>query len=352
MKILYLNNIASMQTITALGMNQLKGIDAKCLIFTKNKYSSTNEITFFEEISRYKINPYKRLKLLLTEKQKILEWFDWADVIHYAWGPIFKDGRDLKWVKKTGKPVFIEWVGCDIRNYDYLREINPHYNNFYDVISKEQNFNIKRVKKYLSIFNDIQAVPTLCPEMSLFIDKEMFTEHTKLFQRINMSDFCEKYPDVNNTKPLIVHSPTSPILKGTFVITDVINNLKKNYDFDFKLITNMTRSEALEVMQKADIFLDQIILGSYGMSSIEAMSYGKPVMTYIMSEVFEAGLPKECPIVNSNPDNLEDNLIELITDAKLRNTLGTLGRAYVKKYHDVSAVLPQMLEWYTKSLKN
>ena len=76
----------------------------------------------------------------------------------------------------------------------------------------------------------------------------------------------------------------------------------------------MTRAEALEIMQKADIFIDQLILGSYGMSSIEAMSFGKPVMTYIMPKVFEAGLPNECPIVNTNPTNLEGNLIALITE--------------------------------------
>ena len=86
------------------------------------------------------------------------------------------------------------------------------------------------------------------------------------------------------------------------------------------------------------------------MSSIEAMSFGKPVMTYIMPKVFEAGLPNECPIVNTNPTNLEGNLIALITDAKLRHELGALGRAYVEKYHDNSVVIPQMLSWYKKTL--
>lgn len=350
MKVLFINNVASMQTITALAMSKLEGVEAKCLIFTKNKYSTTNEVTVLEDISRYKINPFKRIKLLLTEKAKIKKWFEWADIIHYAWGPIFKDGRDLKWARKTDKPIFIEWVGSDIRNPYYLRKINSHFNDYFEVISNERKFNIKRVKRYLSQFHKVRAIPTLCPEMSLFIDKGMFLNHKNLFQRINLNAFELQLPKLDSLKPIIVHSPTSPILKGTQFVLDVLNKLKTNYDFEFKLVTNMTRVEALEIMKKADIFIDQLILGSYGMSSIEAMSFGKPVMTYIMPKVFAAGLPSECPIVNTNPVNLEENLIALITDAKLRHELGALGRAYVEKYHDNSVVIPQMLSWYQEAL--
>ena len=350
MKVLFINNVASMQTITALAMSKLEGVEAKCLIFTKNKYSTTNEVTFSEDISRYKINPFKRMKLLLTEKAKIKKWFEWADIIHYAWGAIFKDGRDLKWARKTGKPIFVEWVGADIRDIHYLRKINPHFNNNFEIIYKVRKIATKRVRKYLSQFNNVQAIPTLCPEMSLFVDKKMFPNQKSLFQRINLTAFKLQLPKLDSSKPLIIHSPTSPILKGTQFVLEVISKLKKNYDFEFKLVTNMTRAEALEIMQKADIFIDQLILGSYGMASIEAMSFGKPVMTFIMPEVFEAGLPNECPIVNTNPVNLEENLIALITDAKLRHELGSLGRAYVEKYHDNLVVIPQMLSWYKEAL--
>ena len=353
MKVLFVNNVASMQTITALGMNNFDNIESKCLIFTKNKYSTTNEVTVFEEIYRPAINPFKVIrsaKLLLTQKRRIQNWFDWADIIHYAWGPIFKSGKDLKWAKKTGKPIFVEWVGSDIRDIQYLCEINPHFNNYFETILKERKFNTKKVRKYLSQFNSVQAIPTLCPEMSLYIDKTMFSNHKNLFQRINLTAFKLQLPKLDGSKPLIIHSPTSPIFKGTQFVLDVISKLKTNYDFEFKLVTNMTRAEALEIMQKADIFIDQLILGSYGMASIEAMSYGKPVMTYIMPKVFEAGLPNECPIVNTNPINLEENLVALITDAKLRHELGALGRAYVKKYHDNSIVIPQLLSWYQEAL--
>ena len=75
-------------------------------------------------------------------------------------------------------------------------------------------------------------------------------------------------------------------------------------------------------MQKADIFLDQIICGGYGMACTEAMAFGKPVMCYIMPEVFKAGLPEDFPITNTNPDNLKEQLIKLITDPQMRHDTG------------------------------
>ena len=79
---------------------------------------------------------------------------------------------------------------------------------------------------------------------------------------------------------------------------------------------------------------------------MEAMSYGKPTISYIMKEVFENGLPLDCPIVNANPDTLEEKLIELITNPILRHEIGKKSRAYVEKYHDVEKISKKLLEIY------
>jgi glycosyltransferase involved in cell wall biosynthesis len=77
------------------------------------------------------------------------------------------------------------------------------------------------------------------------------------------------------------------------------------------------------------------------MAAMEAMSFGKPVMCYLLPQVFEAGLPQECPIVNTNPVNLKEQLIKLINNPKLRESIGMAGRAYVEKYHDAEIISTQ-----------
>ncbi len=116
------------------------------------------------------------------------------------------------------------------------------------------------------------------------------------------------------------------------------------------MLHDMSRLKVLEHMQKADIFIDQLIIGSYGMATMEAMSFGKPVMCYIMPEVFEAGLPANCPIVNTNPENLKEKIIELITNPQLRHDLGKRSRSFAEEHHDVDKVAQQLMFIYKNTL--
>ena len=86
------------------------------------------------------------------------------------------------------------------------------------------------------------------------------------------------------------------------------------------------------------------------MAALEAMSFGKPVVCYIMPQIFENGLSQECPIVNANPDTLEEVLIKLITSPSLRNEIGKKSRTFVEQNHDVELLSDQLLSLYSSEL--
>ena len=283
---------------------------------------------------------------------RIRKWLKWADVIHYTWETAFDDGTDLDLVSKMNKPVFIEWLGSDIRNPELLKKVNKYYNNVfnngYEYKELEESGHSKKVQEQFSSKN---AVPLLNPEMSLYLDRRLFPKGaTMIMPRLNIKNFTPQYPPLSKKKPLIIHSPSARVCKGSEFICKAIDKLKETYDFDFKLIENMPRAEALRLMAECDIFIDQLILGSYGLASIEAMSFGKPVLCYIMPQVYEAGLPKDCPIVNASPDDVLHRLEELINNAQARNELGKRGRMYVERYHDVDEVSLELIKHYSKAL--
>jgi glycosyltransferase involved in cell wall biosynthesis len=87
---------------------------------------------------------------------------------------------------------------------------------------------------------------------------------------------------------------------------------------------------------------------------MEAMAMGKPVMCYIMKEVFEAGLPVECPVINTNPDNLKEQLIKLISNAQLRHDIGKQSRAFAEDYFDIEKIANYLADVYKSAhqLKN
>lgn len=355
MKILFLpDNIASLQSITAEALNKINGIEAICLTGPVHKYQTINKATIVMPgrlLSRK--NPIKWLykKWIFTKQLK--KWIIWADVIQYVWGPAFKNGKDLRWAKKMNKPIFIEWVGSDLRDPDILSVINRYYksvfNNGYEY-QKFENSDYKKVVQHL--FSEAAAKPMVGAEMSLFLDRILFPEYITLMQRLDLNEFLPHYPDSEKIKPLIIHSPSAKVAKGSNIILEAIEGLKKEMDFDFILLNNISREEVLTIMKKADIFLDQVIIGGYGMAATEALAFGKPVLCYLMPELFEAGMPKECPIVNTNPDNLKEQLIKLISNPQLRHDIGRQGREYVEKYHDADKIANQLIDIYEAALES
>lgn len=352
LKILFLpQNIASMPAITADNLANKKNISAKCLTLSIHKYQESGENIIVLPQPASKRTPFKWLWYKLTFKRKIYQWIKWADIVHYTWTPIFSDESDVKFAVEKKKKIFVEWLGSDIRNPDLLKRINPFYKyafeNGYEYAAFESG---EQSLKNQTTFSKYHAIPLLCAEMQLFLNNSLFQQSHLVYQRINCKAFVPDYPQIEKTKPLIIHSPSAKIAKGSNIILPIIEELKQDYDFEFMILHDISREKVHEVMQKADIFIDQIIIGSYGMASMEAMSFGKPVMCYIMPEVFAAGLSKECPIVNTNPDNLKDQLIKLINDPQLRNAIGKKSRAFIEKYHDVEQVTEQLLTVYKNEL--
>ena len=353
MKVLFLPlNIASIPSITADALNKIDGIEAVCItnIISPIQSRGTNTIFIPKKFPRRK--PLQWVYHKLTYKSRIKKWLKWADILHYTWETAFDDGSDLEMVSKMNKPLFIEWLGSDIRNPDILKKINKYYSkvfdNGYEYKELEESDHSRKVQEQFSFS---KATPLLNPEMSLYLDKKLFPKGaTMIMPRLNIKNFNPKYPNKNNKRPLVIHSPSARICKGSEFVIKAVEKLKETYDFDFKLIENIPRTEALNLMSECDIFIDQLILGSYGLASIEAMSFGKPVICFIMPEVYEAGLPGECPIINANPDNLLNSLELIISNGHMRNEIGKKGRLFVEQYHDVDVVSRELINHYSKKL--
>lgn len=348
LNILFLpENIASIPALTAFYLNTKENLTVKCLSRSTHKYQLQNETFILLPQISTKKNFIKWLYYKWKYRKELKKWIAWANVLHYTFTTGLSSGIDLKWARKQNKIIIIEWVGSDIRNPDILKKINPYYKkvfeNGYEYAHVESQ---KNSLKNQRLFAKYKAIPLLFPEMKLFVDESLFKKTYLVFQRINLDAFTPHYPSVNNTRPLIVHSPSAKIAKGTNILLPIIESLKEEFDFKFVLLHDISREKVLETLENADIFIDQLILGNYGMASIEAMSFGKPVMCYLMPELFEAGLPEECPIINTNAENLKVQLIRLITDAKLRHETGIKSRKFVEKFHDVQKISNQLLSIY------
>ena len=335
-----------MPSITADAMNELSGINAICITVGKNKYTTNFSSTINIEVNES--NLFTKIFSKIKIAYFLIRYIYWADVIHWTCGSILPYNFDLFLIKLLKKNAFIEWVGSDIRVPEYLMKINSTYKDvFHNGYEYSKSEDLVTSFKVQESFKKYNFKPILVPEMKYYLKEGLFNKIYDVQYRINTNKIIPNYTDLFKTSKIkIVHAPSARIAKGSDIIFNTIEQLKIAYDFEYLELNNISHIEVLECIKNADIFIDQIVLGSYAMAAMEAMSYGKPVISYILPQYFKMGIPKECPIVNANRNNLYEELEKLIISSELRSKIGKQSRLYIEKYHDTKVLSKQLLTIY------
>ena len=96
----------------------------------------------------------------------------------------------------------------------------------------------------------------------------------------------------------------------------------------------LSKGRLARYLRAADVVVDQVVMGSYGTSALEAMSCARPLVMRLDRKRFEglfAALPPVC-----NAESAEDvsrELRALIDEPRLREDLGAKGRSWVVENH-------------------
>lgn len=107
---------------------------------------------------------------------------------------------------------------------------------------------------------------------------------------------------------------------------------------NIKKITNIPFFECLRIKRNSDIVIDDIITGSYHLTSLEALSQGKPTLAYLDNRtqyiLRELTGASELPFVNVKMEESKYVLEELCRDKKLREQIGDYSRKWMEKYYN------------------
>jgi glycosyltransferase involved in cell wall biosynthesis len=154
-------------------------------------------------------------------------------------------------------------------------------------------------------------------------------------------------PPSDRDRPLIVHAPSSRRRKGSEHVIAAVEGL----DADLELVEGLHHDEAFVRYRAADIVVDQLNAGWYGLFAIEAMALGKPVVTFLHDEAVrrtEKAFGIQVPIVNATKETLTDALRPLVEDAEERRRRGEASRAYVEAVHDDEKIADRLLALYAR----
>jgi len=263
-----------------------------------------------------------------------------ADLVHwYRASPGFLPRRiDYRVISKLRKPGVVEWQGSDIRNPAVELSDNPVYKELF--LAQPELFaqwgTTEKSLRLQAEFVGLDFGTVVPPGMWQYVAPEL-RDRTYLVQRaVDISGYEPAHPDQATGKPIVAHAPSKQVIKGTGMVLQAVDQLEGEVDFDFRLIHGVSHAESTSLISGCDIFVDQMVLGDYGIAAIEAMALGKPVVCYIKPSIAAVYDPT-LPIVSANPDTLADVLGELISDEPLRLSLGREGRVYAEKFHSLQA---------------
>jgi hypothetical protein len=150
----------------------------------------------------------------------------------------------------------------------------------------------------------------------------------------------EPVPPPDDGVVRVVHAPNHRHYKGTRHVLAAVEQLRaEGEDVELVLVEGLSSEEARRAYERADVVVDQLLIGAYALFAIEAMALGKPVVCYL-NDRFRPFHPEweECPIVSATPDTIVEELRRLVRDPALREELARRGPAYVREHHSLEIV--------------
>jgi glycosyltransferase involved in cell wall biosynthesis len=151
----------------------------------------------------------------------------------------------------------------------------------------------------------------------------------------------------DRARPVILHAPSSRRRKGTEHVVAACEGL----DADLEIVEGLPHDQAFERYRNADIVVDQLNAGWYGVFAIECLALGKPVVTFLHDEAVrrtEEAYGVDVPLRSATADTLREALRPLVADAALRRSVGAASRAYAEQLHDVDEIAGQLVALYER----
>ncbi len=299
-------NTAGVPWTTAQALRR-RGIDAKLVVFERYTLHPEADISLDRTggFARRQATQWKALTSLLPH----------TDVFHFVFGlTLVPQSLQFPLLKLFRKKSVMHYLGSDIRGKT----------------PEQLAYGKKAGAEIVGSYDAIRWVP----------------EATVLPPGIDLSSIAP-VPPSDRARPVILHAPSSRGKKGTEDVIAAVEGL----DADLEIVEGLHHTEAFERFREADIVVDQLRAGWYGLFAIECMALGKPVVTFLHEEAVrrtEAEFGTKVPIVSATADTLREQLRPLVADAGERRRLGAASRAYVELVHDQERITDRLLDLYAR----
>lgn len=152
--------------------------------------------------------------------------------------------------------------------------------------------------------------------------------------------------------PVVVHAPSNTRLKGSEIVDSAARGLHDQGLLCYRPVRQVPADDMPEVVADADVVIDQLRIGSYGVTACEAMAAGRLVVGHVADHVRErvrqrCGL--ELPIVEATPDSLAQVLEQIALQPQAFVEIADRGPEFVTTLHDGTASAEVLSTWLVQN---
>lgn len=257
---------------------------------------------------------------------------------------------DLALLRRFKKAIFVTYQGDDARQGDFCRanfEITHAREVGDDYYPPGSDDNKRRDIACFAKYAD--AIYALNPDLLRVLPPQ------SRFLPYSHIDLQEWKPSgrlsIEGSRPLIIHAPSHKGAKGTRYVVEAVEKLRaERVEFEFRLVEQLSRSEARRIYEQATLAVDQLLVGWYGGFAVECMALGKPVICYIREEdlaLVPPTMQAELPLLRATPSTIYRVLKDcLTTGLEELPSVAERSRRYVEHWHDPLAIAASLKHAY------
>lgn len=154
-------------------------------------------------------------------------------------------------------------------------------------------------------------------------------------------------------RPVVLHAPSNPRLKGTDVVEEVLGRLERAGLVEYRRVRGVPHEQMAGFVAGADVVVDQLVLGNPGVLLAEAQAAGRVVVSHLApsvrarmdeadaelravdgavdgSAVDDGGVP----VVEADAESFEAVMRGLLTGRAAAQEVAARGPAWVRRHHD------------------
>ncbi|USQ77678.1 hypothetical protein [Ornithinimicrobium cryptoxanthini] len=259
--------------------------------------------------------------------------------------------EDLPRLRAAGVDVGLLIHGSELRDLREHAEAYPHspFQGEWDERWRRMQATVERTRAVVEQFDGELFVPT--HDMLDFVPGAALLPIVVDVDRFTVGPGNPGVQALEREQPVVLHAPTNPRLKGTDAIERVLHRLEGEGLVAYRRLQGIPNAQMPTFLQDADVVIDQIVLGNAATLTAEATAAGRLVIGHLSPGVrdrmtaFDPG-GHEPPIVEADPDTLEEVLRQILGDRSTYQEIAAQGPAWARRNHDGTRAASVLAAWF------